>query len=1216
MTLPIKTAALWFLSISSALQYLHGQISPSGYSYSVSPSGSYPDSGGELTDGTASVTAWPNSTTGAAFAGWNYTNPTFTLNFSSTEKVNEVRVWAADSDGSAGVALPSSITLSTSDGFSKTFTVSNPSGSGNSVSINLQGFCIITNNITVTVNRDASQHWTMISEVQVFGPGSSTLNLGSTSHEFYFGTNNNLSNVISGSGGSINKTGSSTLTPEGNNTYTGGTTVTNGTFKLGHNNAAGTGNISILGGNIGPRGTLDFNGFTISNNITLSNLGTGVNTEGIIQNTNTSSASTLSGTLTIGGENYVGGNGDLTISGLVSGGSNSSYSIYKQGTGTWKFSNNNNTFDGFYYQTAGTTEVTSLANINTASALGKPTSSNANRVVFGYSSQNGVLRFVGSAACSSDRTFVITGSSGSTHKIEGSGTTSSATLSLTGNVSINNSSAQSIVLGGNNAGENSFSGAIQNGSGTLALIKEGSTTWILTGTNTYTGTTTISTGTLKVGNGGSSGELGGNGAIVNNGTLEVNKSSNLTLSRVIQGTGNFVHSGAGITTLSSTNTYTGATSITQGELKVNGSIASSSQLTVSSGAIVSGTGSLPTSTINGIHSPGNSPGLQTFTDGLTYNTGSQLIWELNSNASGTRGTDFDGVDVTGGTLTIQSGVTSNLTFNTIGSTVDWTNSFWNSDHSWLVFDNANAPTASSAIFSTISVSADINNISLNNAAGRKSAYFYWSKTGNDIYLNYVAIAPAITWTGSASTDWGNPANWSPAVLPSSPTNVTIPNVANDPVVNLGSTDPATANDVTVESGAVLTINSGKVLNASGNVQLTGNFSNAGALTCSGTLTLGGSSAQTLAGTLTLNNLTINNSAGVTLNTNINATGTLTMTSGNLTLGNYNATVADVSGGSSSSYVKTSGSGQLTMTIASTISRQVPVGNSAYNPITITNNSGANDNFSVRVMDVVYYKGLDGSAGTAQEPHVTRTWIINKTNPNAGSGIDLTFGWNVGELSSPAPTSFALYAFNGGTNKWDKLSGSSVSGNTLTYTGYTGSVGLFAIGDDIIALPISNLRLSATSKQQGVLVEWLNPDEDNINFYSLQHSSNALQWKTLVQQTSTGKGRYSFLHPKPESNINYYRILATDRNQHTDTSGMVVAIGQKSDAAFIYPNPANQGVLRCNLTEPSAAALFNSIGKLVWKKELPEGPSIMDLQHLPAGTYSLRISGQTISILIL
>jgi hypothetical protein len=160
-----------------------------------------------------------------------------------------------------------------------------------------------------------------------------------------------------------------------------------------------------------------------------------------------------------------------------------------------------------------------------------------------------------------------------------------------------------------------------------------------------------------------------------------------------------------------------------------------------------------------------------------------------------------------------------------------------------------------------------------------------------------------------------------------------------------------------------------------------------------------------------------------------------------------------------------------------------------------------------------------------------------------------------------------------------------------------------------------LRLSATSKQQGVLVEWLNPDEDNINFYSLQHSTNALQWKTLVQQTSTSKGRYSFLHPKPESNINYYRILATRRNQQTDTSGMVVVIGQKSDAAFIYPNPVTHGVLHCNLTEPSAAALFNSSGKLVWIKELPEGHSVMDVGHLPAGAYCLRLSGQSISILI-
>lgn len=106
------------------------------------------------------------------------------------------------------------------------------------------------------------------------------------------------------------------------------------------------------------------------------------------------------------------------------------------------------------------------------------------------------------------------------------------------------------------------------GSGTLT--KAGDGTVSLTGTNSYTGLTTISAGTLQVGNGGTTGTLG-SGAVVNNSTLSFNRSNNLTATNEISGTGGLIKSGAGTLTLGSANTYTGLTTITGGAILVTAS---------------------------------------------------------------------------------------------------------------------------------------------------------------------------------------------------------------------------------------------------------------------------------------------------------------------------------------------------------------------------------------------------------------------------------------------------------------------------------------------------------------------------------------------------------------------------------------------------------------------------------------------------------------------
>ena len=97
--------------------------------------------------------------------------------------------------------------------------------------------------------------------------------------------------------------------------------------------------------------------------------------------------------------------------------------------------------------------------------------------------------------------------------------------------------------------------------------------------------------------------------------------------------GSLTKEGTGTLILTGGNTYTGATNVKVGALIVNGSIASSSGLTVDAGALVGGTGTLPSTTINGTLSPGNSIGTITVNGNLAFGPGGSYVVEVSPSAA-------------------------------------------------------------------------------------------------------------------------------------------------------------------------------------------------------------------------------------------------------------------------------------------------------------------------------------------------------------------------------------------------------------------------------------------------------------------------------------------------------------------------------------------------------------------------------------------------------
>jgi autotransporter-associated beta strand protein len=143
--------------------------------------------------------------------------------------------------------------------------------------------------------------------------------------------------------------------------------------------------------------------------------------------------------------------------------------------------------------------------------------------------------------------------------------------------------AAASTIGG--SGNYTIGGAI---SGAVALTKVGANTITLTGASNGSTTTTISDGTLQLGNGSTSGVLG-SGNVSNNASLIFNRSDDVTVSNAISGSGSLQKSGAGVLTLGGANGYTGATTISAGTLKLGHVTAlgtAAAGTTVASGAVL------------------------------------------------------------------------------------------------------------------------------------------------------------------------------------------------------------------------------------------------------------------------------------------------------------------------------------------------------------------------------------------------------------------------------------------------------------------------------------------------------------------------------------------------------------------------------------------------------------------------------------------------------
>src|SRR5262249_4199334 len=133
---------------------------------------------------------------------------------------------------------------------------------------------------------------------------------------------------------------------------------------------------------------------------------------------------------------------------------------------------------------------------------------------------------------------------------------------------VTSSTAGTPTLTTGDASNTTFAGVIQNGSGTVALTKQGAGIFTLSRTNTYTGTTNVNAGTLAAANDTALGGTGTGTTVASGAELDIS-GSGLTIAEPISLTGTGVSGGGALRNLANSNSWTGAITLGAGGARIN-----------------------------------------------------------------------------------------------------------------------------------------------------------------------------------------------------------------------------------------------------------------------------------------------------------------------------------------------------------------------------------------------------------------------------------------------------------------------------------------------------------------------------------------------------------------------------------------------------------------------------------------------------------------------
>jgi hypothetical protein len=130
----------------------------------------------------------------------------------------------------------------------------------------------------------------------------------------------------------------------------------------------------------------------------------------------------------------------------------------------------------------------------------------------------------------------------------------------------------------------------------------------------------------------------------------------------------------------------------------------------------------------------------------------------NTAEASARGTSYDAIEITGGSLLINAGAVIDLSFsdpagtaNPVTSTVNWANSFWSSNQSWqmIKLSGMGVFDSTTSAFTIGTIGNDASGVAF--ATARPGSSFTASNLADGVYINYVIPEPSSALLGGLAS---------------------------------------------------------------------------------------------------------------------------------------------------------------------------------------------------------------------------------------------------------------------------------------------------------------------------------------------------------------------------------------------------------------------------------------------------------------------------------